>query len=98
MKTNTHEFLKILIGTAVFSGLAAQADVVRNPTQFGANLDLGQIIAGEIWKKGEPQGRADGQMLSRTGVYMTESGTINDKLGIFVTFGGLFWIPLPEEN
>ncbi len=76
----------------------AHADLVRNPTNFGANLDAGQIIAGNIYEKGVSRGRADGQMLTRTGVYMTESAVYNERMTIAVTFGGIFWIPLPEEN
>ncbi len=90
--------LFVMVAAAGLAGVNARAELVRNPTQFGANVDAGQIISGTIYKKGDPQGRAKGQMLTRTGVYMTESAVYNERLSIAITFGGLFWIPLPEET
>lgn len=96
MKQNTVKRLGMSVMVGALSTVAAQAELVRNPTQFGAHLDAGQIIAGEIWEKGESKGRADGQMLTRTGVYLTESAVLDERLTMAVTFGGIFWIPLPE--
>lgn len=88
----------VMAAVTGLAGVNAGAELVRNPTQFGANIDAGQIISGTIYKKGDPEGRAKGQMLTRTGVYMTESAVYNERLSMAVTFGGLFWIPLPEET
>ena len=85
-----------------FTGLLAlnlgHAELVRNPTAIGASIDLGQIVKGTIYD-GEvfSSGRkGDNQQLTRTGVYLTESGTYNDRLTIQLTVGGLFWFGLPE--
>src|SRR5690606_3618279 len=90
--------LFVVAAVAGVAAVEAGAELVRNPTSFGANIDAGQIISGTIYEKGEPRGRADGQMITRTGAYMTESAVYNDRLRIAVTFGGLFWIPLPEDK
>jgi hypothetical protein len=43
-------------------------------------------------------GRVDKQVITRTGVYLTESGVYNDRLTIQLTIGGLFWFALPETE
>jgi hypothetical protein len=100
MQRQTIKFLKI----SVFAGLAAlpvQADLVRNPTHVGTSIDIGQIVAGTIWDEAGGNtavGRADGQVITRTGVYLTESGVYNQRLTISLTIGGLFWFALPEKE
>lgn len=67
------------------------AEVERAPIRVGTNIDLGQIVKGELSEGTEE----DGQFLSRTGVSLTQVGTINKKLDITVSVGGLFWYSLP---
>jgi hypothetical protein len=69
----------------------ARAEVERSPLRVGTSIDLGQIMKGEINEGTEETG----QFLSRTGVGMTQKGTINKKLDITVGVGGLFWYSLP---
>lgn len=80
---------------AVCIGLAAlapvRAEVERAPIRVGTNIDLGQIVKGELSEGTEDEG----QFLSRTGVSLTQVGTINKKLDITVSVGGLFWYSLP---
>ena len=81
-------------GLALAAASGAQAsDLVVNPKQVGASVDFGQIV------KGEPLGTqpSDGQPLTRTGVFLTSSGTYDRKLELRMTIGGLFWYPLPES-
>src|SRR3954469_4371508 len=77
---------------------APQADLVRNPTQVGASFDVGQIVQGTLYDGSDVSSKykADNQQITRTGVYLTESGTYNDRLSIYLTVGGLFWFALPE--
>jgi hypothetical protein len=77
---------------AVFSAFsAANAEVVRHPINAGTNIDLGQIVKGELYEGHEDEG----QFLSRTGVYLLQSATINERLDVTVSVGGLFWYSLP---
>ena len=94
--------LSVLSILAVFA--AARAELVRNPTAVGASLDFGQITKGSIYiaKDRQVSGRNpaedslyDNQPITRTGVYLTESGTYNERLTIKLTLGGLFWYALP---
>jgi hypothetical protein len=96
-RSTTVRFLQGTIAAAIFAA-SAQADLVRNPPKLGTSIDLGQIVAGEIWKEATPMGRADGQVITRTGVFFTESAIYNDRLTIRLTIGGLFWFALPEES
>jgi hypothetical protein len=63
----------------------ARAELVVNPKQAGTAIDLGQVFKDH--KK---------QTMTRTGVYLTASGTYNEKLEIRATLGGLFWYGFPE--
>lgn len=90
---------KITVGRcflgAACVGLAAlapiQAEVERSPIRVGTNIDLGQIVKGELSEGTEEPG----QFLSRTGVSLTQFGTINKRLDVTVSVGGLFWYSLP---
>jgi hypothetical protein len=81
--------------TTVCFGLTAmgpvQAEVERAPIRVGTNIDLGQIVKGELSEGTEEPG----QFLSRTGVSLTQVATVNKKLDITVSVGGLFWYSLP---
>ena len=85
---------------SVLAGIAAStpgfADLVRNPTSVGAIFDLGQIVKGTLYDDSQSKFNGDKQPITRTAVYLTESGTYNDRLSIYLTVGGLFWYALPE--
>lgn len=74
--------------------LPANAEVVRHPIAAGTNIDIGQIMNGELYEGEESQG----QFLSRTGVYLMQSATINEKLDVTIGVGGLFWYSLPADQ
>jgi hypothetical protein len=95
MKKNT---LKNKAGTAcaLLTLLAgtAHSDVEFHPKVVGASVDYGEIkkgkVGGEDWND---------QTLTRTSVYLTTSATVDKKLGLFMTIGGLFWYPIhPGES
>lgn len=73
----------------------ALAELDRHPTAVGTNIDIGEIVQGSVYD-GSTNYIADDQIITRTGVYLTESGTYNGKLTIRLTIGGLFWFSLPE--
>src|SRR5215217_460615 len=82
---------------AVLVATTAQAELVRNPTQVGTSIDLGQIVSGTVWDgSNAPTKRTEYQVITRTGVYLTESAVYNERLAIQLTIGGLFWFALPE--
>lgn len=85
---------------SVLAGIAAStpgfADLVRNPTSVGAIFDFGQIVKGTLYDDSQSKFNGDKQPITRTAVYLTESGTYNDRLSIYLTVGGLFWYALPE--
>jgi len=75
-------------------GAQAWGDVVFHPREVGADVDFGQIVSGQ--EEGSDWSR---QTLTRTGVYLTTSATVNEKLDFFMTIGGLFWYPIhPGES
>ena len=88
----------LLFGAAVFlTNPAAGADWERHPTEFGSSIDVGQIVKGTlIGTSLDDTVKADGQFLTRTGVYLTKAATYKERLKIQLTFGGLFWYALPE--
>jgi len=78
---------------ALLSG-AAHSEVEIHPKIVGASVDFGQIESGKV----EGGDWAD-QTLTRTSVYLTTSATVDKKLGLFMTIGGLFWYPIhPGES
>ncbi|HAO98529.1 MAG TPA: hypothetical protein DCQ83_00635 [Fibrobacteres bacterium] len=98
MKKNVLSFAAALC--AGWMALPANADLVRNPTAVGGSFDFGQIVKGTLYD-GSDIGSAtkgDDQQITRTGVYLTESGTYNERLTIQLTVGGLFWFALPERD
>lgn len=97
--------LGVCAGIALFGAASAQAELVRHPTKVGSNIDVGQVMNGWIWDEGSPMKdpngtplNADGQVITRTGVYLTESGTYDERLTITLSIGGLFWFSLPEDK
>jgi hypothetical protein len=96
MKKGATGFIGILAFTLVCAA-SVQAELVRNPTQVGTSIDLGQIKSGTIYSDA-PKFDAENQVLTRTGVYLTESGVYNDRLTVRLTIGGLFWFALPEGS
>jgi hypothetical protein len=89
--------LSLMAAMALLGGpslaLADEGNLVLHPKQIGGSVDFGQIV------KGEQLGSApsDKQPLTRTGVYLTSSGTYDRKLEFRMTVGGLFWYSLPES-
>src|SRR5690606_11948230 len=67
-------------------------------THVGTSIDIGQIVKGDIWDGSTRVGTVKKQTITRTGVYLTESGTYNDRLTIKLSIGGLFWFALPETK
>jgi hypothetical protein len=90
-------FHRWLAGMAL-TGMIAQAQLVRNPTAVGTSLDIGQIVKGDLYNGSTHVGRVRNQTITRTGVYLTESGTYSDRLTIKLTIGGLFWFAIPETK
>ncbi len=99
MKKNTVRFFQAAVFATIFTGVAS-AELVRNPTQVGAAFDVGQIVKGTLYDGSDVTSKfkGDDQQIARTGVYLTESGTYNDRLSIYLTVGGLFWYALPEGS
>lgn len=97
MKKSATSFTGIL-ALSLFCATATRAELVRNPTQVGASFDVGQIVKGRLYDGSDASSsfKGDKQQITRTGVYLTESGTYNDRLSIYLTVGGLFWYALPE--
>jgi hypothetical protein len=103
MKRNTVRLFKVSIFTALSMSLIGAASVgaelVRNPTAVGGAFDLGQIVQGTLYNSTTaPTEKTENQVITRTGVYLTESGVYNDRLTIQLTIGGLFWFSLPESE
>jgi hypothetical protein len=94
----TGKFLKISTIASLALAVAAQAELVRNPTQVAAYVDVGQIVDGFIYDAASPAGPVENQTITRTGVYLTESGVYHDRLTIRMTIGGLFWFAIPETQ
>jgi hypothetical protein len=90
--------LKVCVMTGLVAAAGAHAELVRNPTQVGTSIDVGQIVKGAIYTATGTRLDADKQVLTRTGVYLTESGVYNDRLTVQLTIGGLFWFALPEGS
>lgn len=84
----------LLLGMSVL----ARAGLERNPSAFGTNLDMGQLVQGQLNTSSNKDIRVESQFLTRTGIFLTESGTYNNKLDIIVTVGASFWTPLPEAD
>jgi hypothetical protein len=84
----------LLLGIAAM----ARADFERNPISLGTNWDMGQLVQGKLNKSDGKELRVENQFLTRTGIYLTESGSYNKRLDIAVTVGALFWTPLPEAE
>ena len=82
--------LGCLLALAVSQG---RAELERHPIEMGTSIDVGKVVKGQFGNI-----PADGQILTRTGVYLTESGTYNKKLDIHLTIGGLFWFPEPYQK
>lgn len=97
MQKETIRLLKVSVLTGLLA-VVAQSDVVRNPNHFGVSIDVGQVVKGTLWEESQAFGKADGQILSRTGVWLTESGTYNDRLEVRLTLGGLFFTLVPEQT
>ncbi len=78
----------------------AHGELVRNPTAVGTSIDVGQIVKGTLYDGSNFPGsfKGDDQVITRTGVYLTESGVYNSRLTINLTIGGLFWFSLPETQ
>jgi hypothetical protein len=98
MKPNAARLLKIAVIAGIVGAVTTQAELVRHPVKIGTNIDFGQIVSGETWDNGQYLGRAEDQVITRTGVYLTESGTYDDRLTFRMSIGGLFWYQLPEGS
>jgi hypothetical protein len=105
MKRIATRLLTVSAMAGLLGATTAQAELVRNPTQVGTSIDLGQIVEGQIFDGQVAPTDGNGnirktknQTITRTGVYLTESGVYNDRLTIQLTIGGLFWFALPETR
>lgn len=103
MNKNIAKFLRISVLAGVLSAVSVHAELVRNPSQVSAYVDVGQIVSGVIYDGAvaPPPGsdfRTENQTITRTGVYLTESGVYHDRLTVRMTIGGLFWFALPESE
>lgn len=87
-----------IIGVTLAALSPVRAELVREANHVGTNIDLGQIVSGDIYAGPVREGRVENQTITRTGVYLTEAGTYNERLAIKLTIGGLFWWPIPETN
>lgn len=76
----------------------APAELVRDPMSIGTSWDMGQIVTGKLNTSGNDEIRVEDQFLTRSGIYLTQSGVYNERLHIAVTIGASFWTPLPEEG
>jgi hypothetical protein len=84
----------VLLAAALFAGATAtQAELVMLPKRVTTAIDFGQIKEGEL--KGFD---AADQSLTRTGVYLTLGGVLDERLTVSMSTGGLFWYPLPEQT
>ena len=97
MKTNMLKHGLALLGAAVlWHGVPAYAQVEFHPKQVGASIDLGQIVSGRDRAANKDWSDIT---LTRTGVYLTTSATVDKKLDFYMTIGGLFWYPVsPMET
>jgi hypothetical protein len=97
MKTNILKHGLALLGAALlWQGSPADAQVEFHPKQVGASIDLGQIVSG--YDRAAQKDWSD-LTLTRTGVYLTTSATVDKKLDFYMTIGGLFWYPVnPGET
>lgn len=86
-----HRSLRYLALAVSFSGFMSlgHADVVREPLQTGVNFDIGRVQE-SFFKE------AQGLWLQRTGVAFTQGVTVDDRLRLVVTIGGLFFNSFPE--
>jgi hypothetical protein len=102
MKRITPRILSVSAIAGLLAAVAAPGELVRNPTQVGTSIDFGQIVKGQIWDGQTPPSAGNevtrNQTITRTGVYLTESGVYNERLTIQLTIGGLFWFALPETR
>ncbi len=98
MNKNTAKFLQVSALAGIFAAVTANADLVRNPPQVSAYVDVGQIVEGNIYAGAVLEGPIENQTITRTGVYLTESGVYHDRLTIRMTIGGLFWFAIPETQ
>lgn len=80
---------------ASIGGRPRAEEVVRHPVSFGTSLDFGQVVKGRFYEQVGPDSVGDGQVITRTGVYLSE-GASYGNLDLRITFGGLFWSVLPE--
>lgn len=90
----------VLFVLTVGAGLVriSGSDVVRHPTGAGANFDVGQIVHGRlVGAAADDTSSGDGKFLTRTGVYLSESVTIDEKFTVQLTLGGLFFYAQPDR-
>src|SRR3954469_17249628 len=76
---------------------APAQELVRHPLSFGSTLDYGQVVKGRFFEQPGPDSVADGQGLTRTGIFLSEGGGYGN-LDVRITIGGLFWSVLPENR
>jgi hypothetical protein len=70
-------------------------DIERSPLSIGTSIEMGQIIEGS-----DPfeQLQLRGDFVPRTGVWLTQAATINQRLDLKMGVGGLFWYSWPEKE
>jgi hypothetical protein len=81
--------LPIAALAALLAFQPGRAELVLNPHEVAASVDFGQIVKGYV-----KDGVYENQPISRTGVYLTATGTHNERFEVRMTVGGLLWLPL----
>lgn len=83
---------------------AEEAQVHFKPVSISGQFDNGQIVGGRTNRREQPPFNGDlskginldGTFFSRTGVWVTQDATVNDRLEIIVGVGGIFWYATPS--
>ncbi len=72
------------------------SEIVLNPPAAGTSWDYGMVVKGRY--PDAVDNVADGQVLTRTGLFINQSGVFNDRLNLSVTLGGILFWSLPERS
>jgi len=69
------------------------------PVSLISQFDVGQIEKGELYPGEQilPGDQLNGNFIQRTGVWITQSAIVNNRLHLTMGVGGLFWYPLPSD-
>jgi hypothetical protein len=97
-----YRFLCLLLQLGAVGVFASEVDtsIQFSPISISAQFDAGQIVKGKTSLTEKIQGGTslDGEFLQRTGVWITQSAVVNEKLHFTMGVGGLFWFALPPRS